>query len=102
MAVLMFCPQLGGALLIVFGNTILINSLKTLIPQYAPTVSPETVIAAGATGFRNVVSPSALGSVLIAYAKSIDRVFYLAAACGATAFFLSFGMGWKDIRKSKS
>ncbi|KAJ5174506.1 HC-toxin efflux carrier TOXA [Penicillium canariense] len=100
-AMLMFCPQLAGALLISFGNTIFSNSLKTLIPQYAPSVDPETAIAAGATGLRNVVPSSVLGNVLIAYAKSVDRVFYLIAACGVSTFFLAWGMGWNDIRKSK-
>lgn len=100
-AMLMFCPQLAGALLVSFGNTIFSNSLRTLIPQYAPSVDPDTAIAAGATGLRSAVPSSVLENVLIAYAKSVDRVFYLGAACGACTFLLAWGMGWKDIRKTK-
>ncbi|PLN79467.1 major facilitator superfamily domain-containing protein [Aspergillus taichungensis] len=97
-AVLMFGPQLAGALLVSFGNTILTNSLVTLIPQYAPDVDPAIVVTAGATSFRNEISPSDLTNVLVAYSKSVSRVFYLGAACGAVSFVTAWGMGWKDIR----
>ncbi|KAJ5149742.1 MFS multidrug transporter [Penicillium atrosanguineum] len=99
--VLMFCPQLSGALLVSFGNTIFSNSLRNLVPQYAPSVNPDIVVAAGATSLRNAVPPSTLHNVLIAYAKSVDRVYYLGAGCGVATFFSAWGMGWKNIRRTE-
>lgn len=101
MAICMFSQQLAGSLLVSFGNTILINSLKTLLPKYAPSVDPEMVSTAGATALRDTVPPSILNRVLIAYSKSEDRVYYLAAACGVASFFTAWGMGWKDVRKNR-
>ncbi|KAB8078693.1 major facilitator superfamily domain-containing protein [Aspergillus leporis] len=101
-AMLTFTQQSFGSLLVSFGNTILTNSLKILLPGYAPSVDPERAIAAGATELRNVVSLSILDDVLRAYTKSVNRVYYLAAGCGAAAFFISWGMGWKDIRKNRA
>ena len=98
---LMFSQTLFGALFLSFSDTIFTNSLTSLIPKYAPTVNPETVINAGANGFWKVISDTDLANVLVAYAKSVDRVFYLTAAAGVTCFVFTWGMGWKDIRKKK-
>lgn len=82
------------------GETIFTNSLRETIPAYANGVNPEAIIAAGATGFRGIITnPTQLAGVLIAYSKSIDRVFYLAIGCSCACFFCAWGMGWKDIRK---
>ena len=43
-----------------------------------------------------------LPGVLIAYANSIDRVFYLVAAVGAACALVLWGMGWHDLRKKDS
>jgi len=39
--------------------------------------------------------------VLEAYNKSINHVFYLAAASAAATFVFCWGMGWKNIKKAK-
>ncbi|KAK2590819.1 hypothetical protein QQS21_011483 [Conoideocrella luteorostrata] len=101
MGILMFCSQLSGSLLVSFRNTIFYNSFRTLLPKYAPSVDPAIVVAAGATQFRDTVPPSALHNVLIAYAKSVDRVYYLGVGCGVATFVSAWGMGWKDVRKTK-
>ena len=101
MALIMFSQTFGGAMFLSFSDTIFTNSLKSLIPIYAPSVDPRTVINAGATGYRNIISGTALANVLVAYAKSVDRVFYLTAAAGVSCFIFAWGMGWKDIRTKK-
>lgn len=99
MAMIMFSQTFGGAMFLSFSDTIFTNSLKSLIPKYAPSVDPEAVIAAGATEFRNILSGNDLANVLVAYAKSVDPVFYLTAGAGVGCFVFAWGMGWKDIRK---
>ena len=101
MALLMFSQTFGGALFLSFSDTIFTNSLKALIPTYAPSIDAGTVINAGANGFRRLISSSNLGNVLVAYAKSVNRVFYLTASAGVCCFIFTWGMGWKDIRKKK-
>ena len=101
MALIGFSQTFGGALFLSFSDTIFTNSLESLIHTYASAVDPEAVIAAGATGFRNITAGKDLANVLVAYAKSVDRVFYLTAGAGVSCFVLAWGMGWKDIRKKK-
>lgn len=101
MSILMFIQTLSGAVFLTFADVIFSTGLKSQVPQYAPKVDPQVIIAAGATGIRNVVSGQDLPAVLKAYAKSVDHVFYMAAALGVVGVAFSFGMGWKDIRKKK-
>lgn len=101
MSILMFIQTLSGAVFLTFADVIFSTGLKSLVPKYAPNVNPQTVIAAGATGIRDVVPGQDLPGVLKAYAKSVDHVFYMATALGVWGVIFSFGMGWKDIRKKK-
>jgi hypothetical protein len=91
--------QIPLAMALVFSNTIFTNSLKTLVPKYAPSVNPQVVINAGATGIRTMIEGAELVGVLVAYAKSVDRVFYLTAGAALGSFTFGWFMGFKDIRK---
>ena len=102
MALITFSQSFGASLSLSFAETIFGNSFATLIPQYAPSVNSQSVIDAGATAFRDIVSGSDLAGVLTAYAISIDRVFYMAAALGAGCFAFAWGMGWQNMRKQKA
>jgi hypothetical protein len=99
MAMTMFCQSFFSATFLSFADVIFNNSLRNLIPQDAPNVNAEAVIQAGATGFREVVPADELHSVLVAYATSVDSVFYLAVGASCAAWLTSWAMGWKDIRK---
>ncbi|KAJ5219112.1 uncharacterized protein N7498_001211 [Penicillium cinerascens] len=101
MSILMFTQTLSGAVFLTFADVIFSTGLKTLIPKYAPNVNPEVIVAAGATGIRNVVSSENLPGVLKAYADSVDHVFYMSAGLGVFCMVFAFGMGWKDVRKKK-
>jgi len=101
MALIMFSQSFVGALFLSFSDTIFTNSLKTLVPKYAPSVDPQTVINAGATGFRTVVDGVQLKGVLVAYAKSLDRVFYLTVGAAVGSFLFGWFMGFKDITKKE-
>lgn len=100
LSLLTFSQTFTGAVALTIGETIFTNSLKTTIPIYAQGVNPETVIEAGATGFRACITNSTeLAGVLVAYSKSVNRVFYLAIGCSCACFLCAWGKGWKDIRK---
>lgn len=53
--------------------------------QAVPYADSRAIVYAVETGFRNIVSPDDLPSVLMAYGDGIDRVFYLVAAIAAAA-----------------
>lgn len=97
----MFAQGFGPALFLSFAQTIFSNSLKHEIPHYAPEVDVQSVINAGATGFREIVAPASLRGVIDAYNKSGNDVFYLITAAAVAVFVFGWGMGWKSVKKTK-
>lgn len=99
MAFMVFTQSLGPAITLAICNAIFDTSLRSQIARHVPDVDPTAIIQAGATGFRSIVQDSDLQSVLLTYANSIDRVFYLVAALAAACGIFLWGMGWHDVRK---
>ncbi|CAK7223719.1 hypothetical protein SBRCBS47491_005303 [Sporothrix bragantina] len=98
---LSFGQNFGGAIWLTVANSVFDNTLKKQLLQNAPGINPEVVIAAGATAFREVVPAASVPSVILSYANSVDRVFYMAVGLTVASFFCTFGLGWVDIRKHK-
>lgn len=101
MAFIVWCQYVGPTIFLTLYNTVFDTSLRSQLRQQVPTADISVIVAAGATEFRNIVSPEDLPRVLVAYSNSLDRVFYLTAATGVMAWLAAWGMGWKDIRKAK-
>ncbi|KAK7742342.1 hypothetical protein SLS53_004487 [Cytospora paraplurivora] len=99
MAFLVWCQYIGPAIFLALYNTVFDTSLKSQLREQAPNADATAIIDAGATGFRSIVEPQDLQSVLRAYTNSLDIVFYLVAGAGAVSWFAAWGMGWKDIRE---
>lgn len=98
-SLMMFSQALLTAITLVVSNTILDEGLRSEIPTHAPTVDVQQVIAAGATGFRALVPAKDILGIILAYANSVDHVFYVGTACAIIACLIAPGMGWADIRK---
>jgi hypothetical protein len=99
MSILVFLQNFSAAVMIVVSQTIFTNSLNKLIPQYAPGVSASLVIAAGSTNIRKVVPADLLDSVLLAYAESLDRVWYFCAGIVVPPFIFAWFMGWRNFQQ---
>ena len=99
MTVLVFTSNFAAAVMIVISQTIFTNSLVDLVPKYAPSVDPVTVISAGSTAVRSVVPADMIHGVLRAYATSLDRIFYFSTGVAAPAIVFGWFLGWRDIRK---
>ncbi len=101
MSLAIFSQTFGGALFLSFVQTTFNSGLTKYILTFAPGIKANTVIEAGATAVRQAVPRIALKGVLEAYNKSINHVFYLAAASAAATFVFCWGMGWKNIEAKK-
>src|SRR4051794_40495097 len=99
MSVVLFCQNLGGASFLTFAQKVFSQTFDQKIAKYAPTADAAAINAAGATAFRQIVTAEELGGVLIAYASTIDNVWYLAVGAAVGAFITGMNMGWRDIRK---
>ncbi|KAL4994073.1 hypothetical protein BDV10DRAFT_189346 [Aspergillus recurvatus] len=73
---------LSGALFLAFADAIFSVGLKSFVPEDSPNIDPEVIIVVGTAGPRDVVHSQDLPGVLKAYAKSVDHVYYMAAALG--------------------
>ena len=99
MALAVFCQTFGGSLFSTIAQTLFSQGLSSGLEKYAPAVDAESVIAAGASAFRQVVNPDQLVGVLRAYSLAVSHTFYLAAGSTAVMFFFCWGMGWHKIAK---
>ncbi|GKT52450.1 efflux pump mlcE [Colletotrichum spaethianum] len=101
MATVVFLQTFASAIFLTAAEVIFSEGLGNNLAKYAPNINAKTILAAGGTGFRTVVSKADLPGVLMAYSKSINEVFYLMIGLGVVTFVLAWGMGWVDIRKKK-
>ncbi|EMR67662.1 putative mfs multidrug protein [Eutypa lata UCREL1] len=99
LAILIFTQYFGAALFVTVAQSIFNNSMRRTLLQYAPGLDAEEIITGGAASVRSLATGKQLDGVLAAYAVSVDRVMYLAAALGAASFCFGWGLGWTDIRK---
>jgi hypothetical protein len=98
MSLLIFSQTFGGALFLALSQTVFNTGLSSALQKYAPEVSAQTVLAAGATGVRGAVSEAVLPHVLQAYTVAINHVFYLGAGTAAGAAIVCVGMGMHSIK----
>ncbi|KAF5678072.1 putative aflatoxin efflux pump AFLT [Fusarium heterosporum] len=99
MAILTFSQVFGGAIFITAANVIFSHELRNELMTRLPDVDTESIINAGAGAVSEVVSKSDLPQVLWSYSEGVRATFLLCVASSCVMFFMSFGMGWKDIRK---
>lgn len=102
LAFLVFSQTFLGSIFLSAANVIFNNRLHGGLTSHAPDVDADSVMAAGATGFRAIVPDNSIHGVLLGYCDALSAVFYLLVALGLVGFILSFGMGWKDIREPKN
>ncbi|KAK4246245.1 MFS general substrate transporter [Corynascus novoguineensis] len=82
-ALVTFGQALSGSVFLNLCHAIFTNSLKDLLPQYAPSVNALTIIDAGAAGLQTV-----------------GRVFYLTAGLAVGSFAFGWFMGSKNIKRN--
>jgi hypothetical protein len=101
MALVVFAQLFGGALFVSIGEVIFSTGLASGLAEYAPTVVPSTVINAGASAFRQVITTEQVPGVLKAYSSGIDHTLYLATGSVGMALLFVWGMGWKKVSQGK-
>lgn len=100
-SILAFAMFLGGAVFVSAANNLEDQGLITFLHQLVPNVNPEIIAAAGATGFRKVVSKADLPKVILAYNHALMQTFYISAGSSAAGALAAFGMGWVNLKKIK-
>lgn len=101
MAFLQFCQNFGGSLWLSVAETAFNTRLGTALPRYAPGVSAQEVASVGVSGIRSMIPQASVEGVIMAYNTAIQHVFYIVAGTATAAFILSWGLGWKSVKKAK-
>jgi hypothetical protein len=100
-ALFLLFQQLGPAIFVAIAQTVLLNKFLPQLQTLYPDLTGKEVIEAGATGLKSLVTESELPTLLVAYAKSVDAVFLIAAVLAAVAALLALCVEWKSIKKDK-
>ena len=93
--------QLGPSVFIAVAQAILLNNLLPRFHAIDPTISETDVLDSGATGFESHVPWMEVPGVLEEYARSLDKVFLMAAVVAAAAAILALCVEWKSIKKDE-
>ena len=88
------------ALGLAIGQNLFINELRDAVLKYTDAVTPEQVIAVGATGLPMLASsPEVLDALRRAYSDSVAKTFILALAGACAAVLPSLWMEHLNIKR---
>ncbi|MCJ1377221.1 hypothetical protein MMC17_000313 [Xylographa soralifera] len=97
-ASVIFAQTFGGTIFITAAQNIFTNRLLASLQSAVPGLDPAVVLGTGATNLRNVVDPSFLPAVVLAYNGALTRTFYVALAVACLSIVGALGMEWKSVR----
>jgi hypothetical protein len=100
-AIAIFFNSLGGAIAISIAQNIFSNGLKTHLPIEAPGVDVQTIISAGATFLRSMVSEIQLPGVLRAYMEALKEAYVISIVVGGIATVFACFVEWKNVKGKK-
>jgi len=73
---------------------VLVSSLRKTVP----TIDPLQVIAAGATGLRDIFQPDELKSIMACYMDGLSATFLLSVSLACCASLVSLFAPWVSIK----
>ena len=93
-----FDSVFSGALFLAVSQSILSNGLVDRLSGKIPNIDSAMILAAGATGIRNLVPENFLQLVLEAYNSAVRDVFIMGIALGACSTVASCFFEWKNVK----
>ncbi|RMJ08106.1 hypothetical protein CDV36_012291 [Fusarium kuroshium] len=95
-----FMQQLGGAIFVSVGQTILSGRLVDRLSDI-PGLDAKAVVNTGATDLHDVVPAKYMGQVLSAYNYAITRIFFAAVALSIVQLLCALCVEWRSIKQGK-
>ncbi|KAL4890594.1 MFS general substrate transporter [Aspergillus ambiguus] len=100
LVMIMFFQMLGGALAPSVGQNLFTDGLLRSLSK-VQGIDGTAVVAAGASGFREIVPLELMSAVVDAFNSALRQVFWVALAAPALAWITSWVMEWRQIPGSK-
>ena len=98
-ALTLFVENVGTVLFIAATEAAFTSGLVKALGEYAPYLSPGTVLNAGATGIRTSFTPKQVTDVLRSYLQACQDSQFVPIACGGLAILVSMSLGFPEIVK---
>ena len=91
----------SGAIWVQAGQSAFTNTLGQRLPEFAPNVSPEQVLATGASEISQVFQGADLDGILRSYMAGLRVSYAIAIALSCAAAVTALFLRWKSIRPPK-
>lgn len=99
-AITFFAQQLGGAIFVTVGQTILSTLLVKQLSGL-PGLDPMSIVKTGATELRHIVPTEFFDTVIEAYNYALTRIFFCALALAFAQLIAALFVEWRSIKKPK-
>ncbi|KAH6867212.1 putative efflux pump antibiotic resistance protein [Thelonectria olida] len=93
-----FLLNLGGAIFMSVGQNLFSNKLVKDIAANVPGLDLNAVVAAGATGFRKVVSSEMIAGVVSAYNEALVKTFQMCTGLAAAMIIGAVFVKWISVK----
>jgi hypothetical protein len=94
--------SIGGAVFVSVGNTVLQNTLQSAAnDNKLPGVTVASIVSAGASGLREIVSAEELPALLEIYNNGLRKVFTGAIVMCGLACLCACGLEWRNVKDGK-
>ncbi|KAJ5781387.1 uncharacterized protein N7518_009870 [Penicillium psychrosexuale] len=80
-AIIMFCQNLMGSIMVSVAQNVFTNELVRYLAEEVDGIDAQAVLSMGATEISDHVPSDQYGTVLKAYNKALTHTFYVAVAC---------------------
>lgn len=96
-SLMFFAQSLGGSVLVCVGQAVFNSELRSRLSSF-DRIDVATIVGAGATQLRNVVSADRLADVLVEYNAALRSYYYVGVAAACFAILPSLGIEWKNVK----
>jgi hypothetical protein len=100
LVMIMFFQMLGGALAPSVGQNLFTDGLLQNLTK-VQGIDAAAVVAAGASGFREIVPSELMNAVVDAFNSALRNVFWVGLATPALAWRASWAMEWRQLPDSE-
>ncbi|RGP65006.1 aflatoxin efflux pump aflt [Fusarium longipes] len=101
LSITFFCQQLGGAIFVSVGQTVLNGRLVKRLSDI-PGLDSKTLVETGATELKKMVPSQFVSQVTDAYNYAITRIFYIGVALALGQLICALCVEWRSIKPKKA
>ena len=100
-ALMVFVQNLGGTIFASASNNVFVTELVNDLARLLPDLDSQTVLSAGATGFKEVVEEAEYPVVLVAYNSAVMKVFQVGLILACLCAVGVAGVEWRRAQTKK-